>query len=210
MNTDYYERGIAHRATLDYGPEMIPGARVMSCSNGRRGHLVYIKAGCHWTCGEWESQYRARAAYVEWDGERYRGPGAGVGYFTPGGTSLAYCPPEDLASRAAFAVRSLPRRQGRHLDCIGEGKLNAIADALGMSRDDVMRGCGRVPADIIAMLLAHPQAFERVRGMGREQAPCEPCKFCGYDKRHGMGCPGPQKKDALAQHAASIDPSVPG
>lgn len=64
----------------DYGPEIVPGARVMD-SAGRRGVVVVIRDGCHWNCGEWADQWRSRAAYVEWDDSH----------------GQLYCPPESLS-----------------------------------------------------------------------------------------------------------------
>lgn len=60
----------------DYGPEIVPGARVMDLT-GRRGIVVTIQDRCHWGCQEWDRSWRPRAAYVEWDGSN------GAGYAEP-------------------------------------------------------------------------------------------------------------------------------
>ncbi len=65
----------------DYGPEIVPAARVLG-PDGRRGTVVCINEGCHWNCEDSAKQWRPRSAYVEWDD---RGAGAG------------YAPPEDLS-----------------------------------------------------------------------------------------------------------------
>lgn len=88
-------------ATPDYGPEIVPGARVMDL-DGRRGTVVTIEDRCHWNCDESARQWRPRAAYVEWDGR------SGAGYAEPEG--LARIP---AAWGAGFGIVGDDSRTGR-------------------------------------------------------------------------------------------------
>lgn len=79
-------------AILDYGPEIIVGARAVDIHDGRTGVVTAVEGRCHWSCHELAEQWRPRAAYVLRDGAR-------CDDWWPGGQLAlgGYVPPERIA-----------------------------------------------------------------------------------------------------------------
>lgn len=90
MTIDHYERQLAHLHATDFGPEIVPGSRVMHTQSGRRGMVVQIVVREVEPRTYYDDLWRPRLAGVEWDGHR-NNPNTGR-------YQLSWMGPEDIAA----------------------------------------------------------------------------------------------------------------